>query len=110
MPRSQKVDPQDVVWLAPETLAREALAEELAQTDDVDEILELLRDAPTTGQYRELEGSEVVDGPGGTTVIAPIYGDLVVWVDEAPSDSEDGSGHFERYSGPEEEYEPRRVA
>lgn len=107
---ARRLDQASVVWLAPETLHQENLAERLADVDDPDEVLAILNERPTQGQYREYLGEELGDGPDGTTVKVPVYGDLVVWVDEAPDDKEDGEGHFERYSGDEEDYEPRRAA
>ncbi len=35
----------------------------------------------------------------------PLNGDLVVWVDDAPDDPADGTGHFELYEGDEADYE-----
>lgn len=34
----------------------------------------------------------------------PLDGDLVVWVDDAPDDVADGSGHFELYTGKAADY------
>jgi hypothetical protein len=106
----RKVDQASVVWLAPETLHQEDLAERLAEVDDPADALAILNERPTEGEYREYLGDELGDGPDGTTVMVPIYGDLLVWVDEAPDDEEDGTGHFVRYDGDEADYEPRRSA
>lgn len=104
---SRKIDAEKVVWLAPETLHRQALAEKLAGEDDPDRIADLLVEHQTTdGQYREYLGDEPVEGPDGTTVLAPKYGDLIVWVDDSPDNQEDNEGHFERYDGDEADYRP----
>lgn len=107
MAKAKQIDPGTVVWFAPESVGQQALAERLAVASDPDEVREILNSRPTTGQYRELLGDELVDGPEGTTVKGPVYGDLVVWVDDAPDDDEDGAGHFERYSGDEADYKPK---
>jgi hypothetical protein len=48
------------------------------------------------GQYRE------VAEPGDD----PMNGRLVQWVDEAPDDPRDGSGHFVVYDGEPGDYKP----
>lgn len=100
----RNVDAEKVAWFAPETLRQQALAEQLATETDPEKIRELLIAAPTDGQYRYVSGEEVVDGPQGTTVIAPSFGSLVQWVDDTPDDREDNTGHFELYTGDEAEY------
>lgn len=52
------------------------------------------------GEYREVESH---NEDGSTT-----FGRRVVWVDDAPSDNEDGSGHFEAYDGSDDDYSPIR--
>jgi hypothetical protein len=106
----RKIDAENVIWLAPETLHREELAERLAKVSDPQEIQEILAETQTwEGEYRELKGEEVVDGPDGTTVIAPVFGARVVWVDDTPDDRTDNTGHFERYTGDVAAYSPRTV-
>lgn len=106
---SNKIDASKVVWLAPETLHREQLAKALAKESDPDKVAEILASRPANGEFREHLGDEPVDGPDGSRMIAPKWGDLVVWVDDAPDTTEgDGSneGHFERYKGEEADYRP----
>lgn len=45
------------------------------------------------GHYRHIED----DGD-------PLAGRLAVWIDEAPGDDEDGSGHFELFDGDAAQY------
>lgn len=49
---------------------------------------------------------------GGVSVAVEINepGAKVTWVDDAPGDREDGSGHFEQWSGSDENYEAQKVA
>lgn len=110
MAKTKALDPNVVVYLAPETLNQAELAERLAAVDDPAEALEILNSRPTTGEYREFLGNEIGEGPEGTTVIVPAYGELVQWVDENPDDLEDPAGHFEQFGGTIEEYKPTRRA
>lgn len=45
------------------------------------------------GHYRHIEEDD-----------DPLGGRLAVWIDEAPGDDGDGSGHFELFDGDEAEY------
>jgi hypothetical protein len=107
--RARKIDPSKVVYEAPETLNQAELGERLAAASTPEEALAILADRPVRGEYRVLESeAEVVAGPQGTTVLAPVQGELAVWVDDTPEDREDGAGHFEVYD-PErhgEDYNP----
>jgi len=106
----RKIDAEKVVWLAPETLRREELAEKLAKANDPEKIQEILAEVQTwQGEFREHKGHDIVDGPEGTTALGAVYGDLVVWVDDTPDDRTDNTGHFERYSGDVADYTPRTV-
>lgn len=67
----------NVVWIAPEALDK------------------------ANGEFRLLEGTELVEGAE-----RPVYGERVVWVNDTPGDVEDPAGHFEVYSGNEEDYQP----
>jgi hypothetical protein len=105
----RRVAAEKVVWHAPETLNQTELAERLAGAETPEEALEILNTRPTVGEFRVVEEALAPqEGPEGTTVLGPKYGDLVVWVDEAPDDKEDGSGHFETYDADKhgEEYAP----
>ncbi len=39
----------------------------------------------------------------------PLAGDLVVWIDDAPNDPDDPSGHFEVFKGDDSEYKATSV-
>ena len=85
---TKKIDASKVVWLPPELLDR------------------------AQGEFREVQEPEIVgavDGvhPGASV---PSYGAHVQWVDDAPDDPEDGSGHFEVYDGSPDDYTPTRKA
>jgi len=96
---ADSVPAEEVVWFAPETLGAIGVAERLAELSDPDQILRLLNERPVNGEYRRLVDTEVVDGPFGTSAIAPVFSEeRVVWVDETPWDREDGSGWFEVYT------------
>jgi hypothetical protein len=98
MAKSQKLDENTVGWHAPETLGQSELADRLAAASSPEEALEILNSRPTVGQFRVLEDANaLVDGPDGTTVRGPKWGDLAVWVNENPDDREDNAGHFELY-------------
>jgi len=84
------------------------MADLLASAGTPEEVREAFAGYTPQGEYREVTGEDVVDGPQGTTVIAPKYGRLVQWVDDAPNDNEDGAGHFEIFGGDEAEYTPSR--
>jgi hypothetical protein len=107
VPRRKEIDPNEVVWLSPETLGQAGLAERLSGVSDPDEIREILNARPTQGQYRLHHGHEVADGPDGTTALSPAYGDLVVWVNDSSDDLEDTAGHFESYHGDGADYRPQ---
>jgi hypothetical protein len=102
------VDPDKVVWLAPETLRQQELAEALAKAKTPEDALTLLQERPTRGEYREIVGTEPVEIADGTTALAPVYGDRLVWVDDAPGEDDKGAGHYERFSGEDAEYKPTR--
>jgi hypothetical protein len=90
--RARKVDPTRVVWHAPETLGQAELAEKLAAAGSAEDALNILNSRPTVGEYRvQEEALAVQDGPDGTTVLGPVWGDRAVWV----PDGDDGS--FEVY-------------
>lgn len=98
MPRAKRVDPANIVYEAPETLNRAEIAERLAAAKTAEEAEAILAERPTVGEYRVVEEALApVEGPQGTTVLGPRLGERAVWVDEAPGDDEDGSGHFEVY-------------
>jgi hypothetical protein len=108
---SNEVDPGTVVWIAPESVVTEGFAEELADATTAEEVTDILSNRPTpVGQYREVTGEEPVAGPAGTTILAPTYGDLLVWVNDSPEDDEDPGGHFERFDGDPADYQPTRSA
>jgi hypothetical protein len=67
----------NVVWIAPEALNK------------------------ANGEFRLLEGTELVEGAE-----RPVYGERVFWVNDAPGDVEDPTGHFEVYTGEDEDYQP----
>lgn len=54
------------------------------------------------GEYRLVEAHNEEDG-------STDFGPRVVWVDDAPDDRDDGSGHFEVHEGDEDSYAPRRA-
>lgn len=67
---------------------------------------------PESGSYRIVRKriEKVTIGGIEQSFETDELGGRVVWVDDAPEDREDGSGHFERDRGAEENYEPRRAA
>ena len=106
MAKAKSIDPANVVWHAPETIfatlpeVAERMSEQLAAAEGVEETLRIAHQA--SGEFREYLGEEEVEGR-----IVPKYGsDRLVWVNDSPDDAEDGSGHYEVYSGPDEEYAP----
>jgi hypothetical protein len=78
-PVSTSLDPRLVVWIPPEHLDR------------------------ARGEYREHLGDVEINGK-----VHSQHGGLVQWVDHNPGDELDGSGHFERYHGDEQDYVPRK--
>lgn len=98
MARARKVDGSKVVYEAPETLNQAEFGARLAAAGTPEAALAILAERPTRGEYRILESeAEVVEGPQGTTVLAPVQGERAVWIDDTPGDREDGAGHFEVY-------------
>ncbi len=71
-------DQSTVVWFPPEQLGK------------------------PVGEYRQW----VADHEEGGRITAE-FGGLVVWVDDAPDDPTDGAGHFEAYTGADEDYVPQ---
>jgi hypothetical protein len=63
---------------------------------------------PEENCYRIVEHSieTVTIGGSEQSFEVATMGDKVVWVDDAPDDIQDGSGHFEVYSGADEDYRP----
>ena len=74
---AKKIDASKVAWIPPEVLDR------------------------AQGEYREVLEPVVKDNQ-----TVQQYGDLVQWVDEAPDDPEDGSGHFVTFDGDKGDYQP----
>lgn len=85
---AKKIDASKVVWLPPELLDR------------------------AQGEFREALEPKIVGAVEGVTpgVSVAQYGDHVQWVDDAPDDPEDGTGHFEVYGGEPADYTPSRKA
>lgn len=92
---------EGTVWLPPDEVRDRDLREALNRgaTKKAQDIL----GTPPRGEYREWKGTE--ERRDGLSY--PVLGDLCVWVDEAPGDARDGSGHFEVYSGAPEDYRPQ---
>lgn len=99
-----------VVWIAPEALgaSEERIGQAMADGATAAEIVEMSR-PPAFGEYRMHEEDEITDG----NLIVPVFSDdRYVWVDDAPGDDEDGSGHFEVFDpdthgwGSDAEYRP----
>jgi hypothetical protein len=61
---------------------------------------------PDENCYRIVERRIETGEVGGTEVSVEVsdFGPKVVWVDEAPGNIEDGSGHFEVYAGEDDAY------
>lgn len=106
MPRT--IEAERVCYFAPETLNQAEIAEALAAVTTPEEALEILNSRPTVGEYRIQEEALVpVPGPDGTTVLGPVFGERVVWVDEEPENKTDAPGHFEVYDAASHgEYNP----
>lgn len=106
MARRKRIDPADVVWHAPETLhstlpdVAERFNERLKDATPED----IIRAAQEqVGEYRQLQGTRLSE----EGLEEPVYGaDRLQWVSDAPDDVEDGSGHYEIYDGPDDEYQP----
>ena len=85
-------DAPEVCFLSPQSLRATAIAELLATAPDAATLPEKVAEveaATLNGEYRE-DSAE---------------GALCLWVDDAPEDSRDPAGHFERYD-PETHGEP----
>ena len=105
MAKAKQVDPANVVWHAPETIHAtlpeegERIAAALEKAEGPEEMIRIAQSS--TGQFREVLGEEEVEGR-----IVPKYGDKLVWVNDTPDDPGDPAGHYEVYSGPDEDYQP----
>lgn len=100
-----RVDAEQVVWVSPETLQREARERVVkAHRGDADALIRKLDEvAETPGEYRVVKKGEVVDGVAGQgvengVVQVALEENRVVWVDDAPDDPQDPAGHFETYA------------
>lgn len=94
----RRLNAAEVGWHAPETLRQTELAARLADVTSEGDALAILNERPTVGEFRILVNqSALQEGPGGTTVFGPEWGDRAVWVDEEPDNREDAPGHFEIY-------------
>lgn len=63
---------------------------------------------PEEGCFRLVVQSIETVTVGGTEQAFEVstLGDKLVWIDEAPNDIEDGTGHFEVFTGADEDYLP----
>ena len=61
---------------------------------------------PADREYRIVHSDVETGEVGGVefSVTTTEVGERVVWVDEAPDDQSDGTGHFEVYKGADDEY------
>jgi hypothetical protein len=106
----RSIDPASVVWIAPESLAAtpEQIEEAMAEGASGEEIAEMAR-PPQFGEFRVHVEDEITEG---NLIVAVYSDDRLVWVDDAPDDNEDGSGHYEVFDeaahgwGPEATYRP----
>lgn len=112
-------EPVGIVWIAPEVVASARRAQTVKRHDgDADALIEKLeaveRDA--TGEYRRIRDFDNGDDSSlgsatrieGGAAIEEHEDDLYVWIDDAPDNPDDGSGHFEVYDSAEhgEPYAP----
>jgi hypothetical protein len=63
---------------------------------------------PEEGCFRLVEQTVEKVTVGGTEQAFEVttFGEKVVWIDDAPGDIEDGTGHYEVYTGDENAYLP----
>lgn len=89
----------EVLYVSPEEIIARRQAELIESQKggeiDAEEVLDGLREIQrsATGEYREVKGYEVAEGVQG-----PVLGRVLVYIDEAPDDPQDGSGHYETYT------------
>jgi hypothetical protein len=92
---ADEIDTLDVVYITPEKIAREARVEAVHSiTNDPEALLARLDeiDRNAAGKFIQVLGYEVVEN-----IQRPVYGDTLVYIDDAPDDPQDGSGHYEVY-------------